>query len=226
MYDDVLQLWSASETAMTPTLGVSYGGISGEYYWYQHDDVWRHPRLTTFVPYYVVAPRARRRQKAPEGDYNHIRIAQGLKALVDRGRLVNTGAHGQLAGLAEHWEIWMFAQGGMTPYEALRAATLNPARTLGMEKDLGSLETGKLADLVVLDENPLENIRHTDSVRMVMLNGRLFDATTMNQIGNDRDAVGSEAFGDGPRALGIGKWWGGAATAGDAHSRCGCHAEP
>ena len=223
LYDDVLQFWSKSDTAITPTLVVSYGGLSGEFYWYEKMDVWRHQRLRTFVPRYVLEPRARRRQKAPEGDYNHIRVAQGLKKLVDLGRWVNTGAHGQLDGLAEHWEMWMFAQGGMTPLEVLRAATLNPARTLGMDRDLGSLEPGKLADLVVLDNNPLENVRNTDSVRMVMQNGRLYDAATLDQIGRHPDQVGSQAFGEGTQSLGIGRWWGGHTHQG-AHGRCGCGA--
>ena len=227
IYDDVLQLWSKSDVALTPTLVVSYGGISGEYYWYEKMDVWRHERLTTFVPRYIVDPRSRRRQKAPDGDYNHIMSAKSLKALIDRGRLVNTGAHGQLAGLAEHWEIWMYVQGGMTAMEALRAATMNPATTLGMDKDIGSIEVGKLADIVVLDKDPLENIRHTDSVRMVMLNGRLYDASTMDQIGNDIDDVGSKAFGSGPQGMGIGKWWSSSSSAGptieiDDHFGCSC----
>ncbi|MEL7370527.1 MAG: amidohydrolase family protein [Myxococcota bacterium] len=136
--------------------------------------------------------------------------------------MVNTGAHGQLAGLAEHWEIWMFAQGGMTPLEALRSATLSPAKTLGMADQIGSIEAGKLADLVVLDKNPLQNIRNTDSVRMVMLNGRLYDAATMDQIGNDIDDVGTKAFGDGPNSLGIGKWWGVAEGRGPSHFGCSC----
>lgn len=222
LYDDVLQLWAKSDVANTPTLVVSYGGLTGEYYWYQQMDVWKHERLTTFVPHYVVDPRARRRQMAPEKDYNHIRIAESLKALVDRGRLVNAGAHGQLAGLALHWEIWMFEQGGMSPLEALRGATLNPARTLGMEQDLGSIEVGKLADLVLMDRNPLEDIRHTDSVSLVMLNGRLFDAATLNQLGNETDTVGSDAFGEGPNAIGIGQWWGDTQTEGVAHTTCSC----
>lgn len=222
MYDDVFQLWSVSDVAITPTLVVAYGGIMGERYWYEKMDVWKHPRLTTFVPRYVVEPRARRREKAPLGDYNHFAAAKGLKKLIDRGRLVNTGAHGQLAGLGEHWEIWMFAQGGMTPHEALFAATINPARTLGMAADLGSIEVGKLADLVVLEENPLDDIKNTDSVHFVMLNGRLFDAKTMDQVGHDIDDIGSRAFGAGPGALGIGKWWGSRTTVGPAHTRCSC----
>ncbi len=225
MYDDVMQLWSGTNVALTPTLVVSYGGLSGELYWYEHMDVWRHERLMTFVPQYIVHPRARRRQKAPEGDYNHIATAKGLKTLVDRGRLVNTGAHGQLAGLAEHWEMWMFAQGGMTPMETLRAATLNPAQTLGMAKDIGSIEAGKLADIAILDKNPLEDIKNTDSVNMVMLNGRLFDAATMDQIGHDIDDIGSKAFGSGKASLGIGKWWGKTTGVGPAHEHefgCSC----
>jgi imidazolonepropionase-like amidohydrolase/Tol biopolymer transport system component len=222
MYEDVLQLWENSATAITPTLVVSYGGISGEYYWYEHMDVWRHELLTTYVPRSVVDPRSRRRQKAPEGDYNHIKIAEGLKDLIDRGRLVNTGAHGQLAGLAEHWEIWMFAQGGMTPHEALKCATIFPARTLGMDSEIGSIEPGKLADLVILSADPLEDIRNTDSVHQVMVNGRLFDAATMNQAGNHPDTVGADAFGDGPDAIGVGKWWGVSHSEAEAHTVCSC----
>ncbi|MFG0257513.1 MAG: amidohydrolase family protein [Phycisphaerales bacterium JB043] len=221
-YDDVLQLWQATQVAYTPTLGVCYGGMSGEYYWYQHDNVWENEHLTTFVPKGIVEPRSRRRQKAPEGDYNHIRAAEVGKELADRGIYVNTGAHGQLAGLALHWEIWMFAQGGMSPLEAIRGATMNPARHLGWDHQIGSIESGKLADLVVLDDNPLENIRNTQSVSMVMVNGRLFDARTMDQIGNHPDSVGSDAFGDGPRSLGIGKWWGITESMISAHSQCVC----
>jgi imidazolonepropionase-like amidohydrolase len=78
----------------------------------------------------------------------------------------------------------MFAQGGMTPIEALRVATLNGAKYLGLDGDLGSLEVGKLADLVVLDRNPLTDITNTEYVSQVMLNGRLYDAKTLNEIGN------------------------------------------
>ncbi len=183
MYDDVLQLWAASRTGYTPTLVVGYGGIWGERYWYQHTDVSNHERLMNFVPYPFVDPVARRRTMAPEREYNHVRIAENCKALSDRGVLVNLGAHGQREGLGSHWELWMLAQGGMSPLEVLRAGTLNGARYLGLDGDLGSIEPGKLADLAILDENPLENIRNTDSVSMVLLNGRLYDAATMDEIG-------------------------------------------
>jgi imidazolonepropionase-like amidohydrolase len=97
---------------------------------------------------------------------------------------VQLGAHGQLQGLGAHWELWMLQQGGMTPMEALEAATIAGARYLGLDKELGSIETGKLADLVVLEQNPLENVRATETVQMVMLNGRLYDAATLDELGN------------------------------------------
>ncbi|MDB5260890.1 MAG: amidohydrolase [Adhaeribacter sp.] len=94
------------------------------------------------------------------------------------------GAHGQLQGLGAHWELWMLQQGGMSNHEALRAATLNGAYYLGMEKEIGSLEAGKLADLIVLNKNPLENIQHSENVIYTMVNGRLYDAATMQKTGN------------------------------------------
>ena len=182
LYKDVLTVYGKSGVAYTPTLIVGYGGLSGEFYWYQESNVWENERLLQFVPRDVVVPRSRRRPMAAEDDYNHIQIAKGAKQLMDAGALVNMGAHGQMHGIGAHWEIWMMHQGGMSSMEALRTATLNPALTLGMEKDLGSIEAGKLADLVVLDRNPLENIRHTEGVRMVMINGRLYDHD-LNEIG-------------------------------------------
>ncbi len=184
VYRDVLSLWGGSKTAYTPTLIVAYGGIWGENYWYQHYNVWENERLLTYVPRPIVDARSRRRMLIPEDDFGHIQNAKAAKALADHGVRVNLGAHGQLQGLGVHWELWMFVQGGMTPMEAIRAATLNGAKYMGMEKELGSLEPGKLADLIVLEKNPLEDIRNSDSVVMVMKNGRLYDAATMNEIGN------------------------------------------
>jgi len=186
MYKDAVTLFAESGLGYTPTLVVSYGSQSGENYWYQHDEVWRNQRLLTFVPRDVVVPRARRRTMSGDDDYAHVLVAEQAKKVLDAGGSVQIGAHGQLQGLAAHWEMWMFVQGGMTPMEALQCATINGARYLGMDKDLGSLEQGKLADLVVLDRNPLEDIRNTDSVAMVMINGRLHDAGTLNQVAPEK----------------------------------------
>lgn len=183
IYDDVKQLWSQSKTAYTPTLGVAFGGLGGEYYWYHHHDVWKHPLLSRYVPHSSLWPRAIRRQMAPDADYNHFNNARIVKELSDLNVRVQIGAHGQREGLAAHWELWMFAQGGMHPHDVLRSGTLHGAKLLGMDADLGSLEPGKLADLLVLNTNPLESIYATDNISLVMVNGRLYDVQTMDQIG-------------------------------------------
>jgi imidazolonepropionase-like amidohydrolase len=182
LYNDVLTLWSNSKTGYTPTLIVNYGGLSGEYYWYQHTNVWENERLLAFTPRSVVDARSRRREMAGEDDYFYQDVSRAAKALIDRGGKVQIGAHGQIQGIGAHWELWMLAQGGMTPHEALRSATLAGAEYLGLDRDLGSLEPGKLADLVVLERDPLADIRNSDSVAQVMLNGRLYDGRTLDEV--------------------------------------------
>jgi Tol biopolymer transport system component/imidazolonepropionase-like amidohydrolase len=199
IYEDVLQFWPKTKVWYTPTLGVAYGGLWGENYWYQHTNVWEDERLLRYVPRRIVDPRSRRRTMAPENEFNHIQIAQIAKQLLDAGLNVQLGAHGQMQGLAPHWELWMFVQGGMTPHQALRAGTLHGAQYLGMDRDLGSIETGKLADLAILDRNPLENIRNSESVRYVVVNGRVYEADTMNQVGNHPARRGRFFFEDGER---------------------------
>jgi len=184
LYKDTVELFAKSKVGYTPTLIVGYGGLSGEYYWYQHTNVWENERLLTFTPREAVDARSRRRLMAPENDFNHVLIAKGAKQIVDAGGSVQLGAHGQLDGLGAHWELWMLQQGGMNAMEALRAATIDGARYIGLDGDIGSLEKGKLADLIVLDRNPLENIRNSESIGMVMLNGRLYDGKTLDEIGN------------------------------------------
>ena len=124
----------------------------------------------------------RRRTMAPDDEWNHIDLSKVAKRLSEEGVLVNTGAHGQREGLGLHWELWMMQSGGMKNHDALRAATYFGADAIGLSKDLGTLEVGKLADLQVLDQNPLENIRNTNSIRYVMKNGRLYDANTLDEM--------------------------------------------
>lgn len=179
-YDDVLSFWKETNVGYTPTLVVTYGGLRGEDWFYQHAEVWKHPLLADFVPPHVLQPRAVRRQAAPEADYQAWRdSAANAKRLMERGVMVNIGAHGQREGLAAHWEIWGFHQGGMSNMQALETATINPARYLGMDADIGSVEPGKLADLLIVDGNPLEDIRQTDDVAYVVQNGRIYRGGTL-----------------------------------------------
>ena len=187
VYKDVLEIWGASGTGYTPTLIVNYGGLNGELYYYQRDNVWEDEKLLKFTPRSVIDSRSKHRTMAPIKEYEngHILVAKTAKDLVAAGVKLNMGAHGQLQGLGAHWETWMLASGGLSNHEALKAATINGANYIGAGQDIGSLEVGKLADLIVLDKNPLEFIENTKTIEQVMINGRLYDTNTLNEVGNN-----------------------------------------
>jgi len=184
VYKDVKSLWNDSKTGYTPTLIVSYGTQFGENYWYDRTEVWKDEHLLNFTPKSIVDARSRRRTTSEYGEYGHIEVSKYVKQIADGGTKVNLGSHGQLQGLGAHWELWMLWQGGMTPMQAIRCATINGASYLGMDKEIGSLENGKLADLIVMNQNPLDDIRNSNNIKYVMVNGRLYDSETMNEIGN------------------------------------------
>ncbi len=186
LHDDVIQLWKRTKTHNTPTLIVNYGGVNGEYYYYQNTEVWNKERLLTFTPRAIVDSRSRHRTMLPQEEYDngHILVSESCNKLQENGVNINLGSHGQLQGLGAHWELWMFVQGGMSNHQALKAATINGAVYLGMDDHIGTLEAGKLADLIVLDKNPLDNIENTEFIKYTMINGRLYDASTMNEVGN------------------------------------------
>lgn len=186
LYNDIVQLWGASKTSSTPTLLVNYGGLNAEYYWYQTTNVWENERLLSYTPRGIIDSRSRHRTMAPIEEYEngHILVSQSCKKLVDAGVKVCVGGHGQLQGLGVHWEMWSLSQGGMTNYEVLRAATIHGAEYIGMEKSLGSIEADKLADFVILDADPLADIYNTNTVKYTVINGRVYEAETMNEVGN------------------------------------------
>jgi imidazolonepropionase-like amidohydrolase/Tol biopolymer transport system component len=195
-YDDVKQLWGATQVGYTPTYNVAYGGLDGEHYWYATTEVWKHPILKNFVPRSVLEERSVRREIAPEEDYNVVRVARTATELLHAGVRENLGAHGQREGLGAHWDMWMQVKGGMTPLEAIRNATINGAHYLGMDADIGSLEVGKLADLVVIDGDPTADIHQSDRVVDVMQNGRLYALPRLDEIA-PRQKVRAPFFFDG-----------------------------
>jgi len=181
---------AAVPEAALETMLVAYGGPWGElYYWHNanpHDD----PKLARFVPHEFLDRMARRHPWIWPSDYFFPVVARGAAEVLRAGGNVSMGAHGPLQGLGPHWEIWAMAGEGasrrdqaMTPIEALRASTLLAAEKLGFAPDLGSIEAGKLADFVVLDKNPLDDIHNTAAVRWVVKNGEVWEAETMRKIG-------------------------------------------
>jgi hypothetical protein len=183
MYDDVLTLYAKTKTAYTPTLLVQYNGISAEEYFFATEDAYGDEKLRRFYPRNRLAELTQRRRIwARDEEYSFDHIASAAADLQRKGGLVGVGGHGELQGLGYHWEMWAMGMGGMTNVEVLRAATIDGAKIIGIDLDLGSIEAGKLADLVVLDKNPLKDIRNTNTIKYVMKNGEFYEGDTLNQI--------------------------------------------
>jgi hypothetical protein len=184
LYEDVLQMWGATKVGYTPTFLVAYGGISGEHWFYQNTTpLFEDEKIQSFTPKAVVESRSRRLgMMGYEGDFFHMTVAESASELLRRGVYVNLGHHGQRQGLGCHWDMWALSHGGASNMDVLRFGTINPARYIGLGDQIGSLEAGKLADIAILSGNPLDDIMETNTVEMVIKNGELYDANTMNQV--------------------------------------------
>ncbi|MEQ9400052.1 MAG: amidohydrolase family protein [Longimicrobiales bacterium] len=181
LHDDAARFFGRTRAVYSPTFVVGGPGPWNEEYFFQETDVWRDERLQLWMPWRQVLPQTRRRMWRPETDYSYPMIAQGMADVIEHGGGGAIGSHGQAHGIGSHWEIWM-VEPAMGAHGALRVGTLEGARFLGADDDLGSLEVGKLADLLILDRNPLDDIRNTTSIRYVVQGGIVRDGTTLDEV--------------------------------------------
>ncbi|MEP6472396.1 MAG: amidohydrolase family protein, partial [Gemmatimonadota bacterium] len=183
LYNDIIQIMAQSGTTYTPTLLVNYGGPWAENYFYEHYDIHKDPKVLRFFPHDEIDERALRRPGWFRDDqYVFQRVAAGANAILQAGGHIGLGGHGQMDGLGDHWELWAMNMGGMKPHDVLRVATIMGAEAIGFDHDLGSLEPGKLADLIVLNANPLDDIHNTNTIKFVMKNGRLYEGDTLDEV--------------------------------------------
>ncbi len=180
IYRDTVELVARSQLAYTPTLLVGYGGPWAENYYYTRENPYKNVKLRRFMPINTLAARTLRRRWFHEDEYVFTRLAAQAARIIRAGGKVGVGAHGQLQGLGYHWELWALAS-GMTNLEALTAATRHGAEMIGVAQDIGSIVEGKLADLVILRANPLQDIRNSAAIEYVIKNGEMYHADSMDK---------------------------------------------
>jgi len=183
IYKDVIESTAFSKMAVTPTLLVSYGGPWAENYYYSRENPYHDTKMQYFTPYRELASKSRRRP-GWFMDEEHVfqKHAEFMKDLVEADGIAGVGSHGQLQGLGFHWELWSVASGGMKNLDALKVATIHGAKALGLDTDLGTIEEGKVADILIMDKNPLDNLRNTNTLKYVIKNGILYDANTLDEL--------------------------------------------
>ena len=180
LHNDSIELFAKSGTGYTPTLIVNYGGIMGENWFYNFDNVWEEQMLMTWSPQMNVMARSMRRVNAySPSDYHQFATSRQVNQVLKQGGIVELGAHGQIQGLGFHWELKMFTQGGMANMDVLMAATYLGAKAMGVESVIGSIEVGKLADILLLEPgaNPLTNIDDAKQLDMVIKDGVIYYPT-------------------------------------------------
>jgi imidazolonepropionase-like amidohydrolase len=142
--------------------------------------VWQTPTLA----FEQTVPDVFEGQPLPHASLDKLRYAarvtlqQGIHDLYSRGNRFLAGCDGLVPGFCLHDELEWFTRAGLSPLEALQTATINPARFLGREKLQGTIEVGKRADLVLLDADPLTDIRNVQRIDAVILRGKLVTRPT------------------------------------------------
>jgi len=194
VYKDLISFVAASGTYFTPTLQVATGVQVGEGKEYFKYKFWHQPneKLKRFTFSDTAMGSSLNGPESYEAILKTIykdsldplfltpaRIDARIRLA---GGRVTMGSHGESQGVGTHNEIWALRMGGLSNLQALQAATIMGAEALGIQKDVGSVEPGKIADLIILNKNPLDDIHNTREIRYVMKDGILYDGETLDEL--------------------------------------------
>ena len=181
IYSDVARFLGQAQFQYSPTVVVGGSSPWAEEYFFQREDTWLDEKVRRWLPWRQLIPHARRRMLRPETDYGFAIVAEGLADVIAAGGYGGIGSHGQQHGPASHWETWMYAE-ALGPMGALEVASMHGAHIIGLQDELGSITPGKWADLMVLGSNPLDDIENTLDIELVMKDGIVYDAGTLDQL--------------------------------------------
>ncbi len=193
LYSDFTTFLGKTRSVYSHTPIVSGFAAWNEEYFWQESPIWQDPKLQKWVPWRQLIPHTRRFIFRPVTDYSKDILAQGAADVIAAGGYSAVGSHGQQPGIGSHWDVWMLAK-ATGNLGALEVASVHGAIFLGMEDDLGSITTGKLGDLMVLNSNPLDNIRNTADIKYVMKGGVLYDALSLDEIWPNARKYGDNAW--------------------------------
>jgi Tol biopolymer transport system component/imidazolonepropionase-like amidohydrolase len=182
LHKDIALLSAASGITYTPTLLVAYGGPENKYYMIARENAYEETRLKRFTFQPDLARRTRTATWVPEDEFIFGGVSAAAATIVKHGGMVGVGAHHEVQGIGTPWDLILMSRGGMPLHDVMRVGTIFGAISIGLDRDLGSLEAGKLADLIVFDGNPLQDIRSVLKPRYVMRNGQLFESETLNEV--------------------------------------------
>lgn len=183
IHDDIVQLFARTGVTYTPTLVVSFGAALPIYRLLANERPHEDPRAARWHAEGELYERSSTRQLwFPPEDFSAVEVARGADAILQAGGSVALGGHGEVQGLSSHWEMKLLADGGMSNHDVLRVATIMGAEAIGHDADLGTIEAGKLADLVVLSRDPLADIEATQDIEQVMRGGVLYDGFTLDEV--------------------------------------------